>query len=90
MQLILVLMIWLVIGLAPVALAGPVPALLFISAAKKRKLSRFYPIWFVIINLLLFVYIVGMRGSAGPAPGDFSICVTPLAIGFTFYVLGTS
>jgi hypothetical protein len=90
MQVILVLLLWLVIGLAPVTLAGPIPALLFVAAAKKKKLSRFYLVWFVIINLLLFVYIVGMHGSAGPAPGDFSICVTPLAMGFTFYVLSTS
>jgi len=90
MQIILVLIIWLIIGLGPVTLSGPIPALLFVSAAKKKKLSRFYPIWFVILNLLLFVYIVGMHGSAGPAPGDFSICVTPLAIAATFYVLNTS
>jgi hypothetical protein len=90
MQVLFVFILWFIIGLGPVLLAGPVPALVFVSAAKKKKLSRFYLFWFVILNLLLFVYIFGMRGRAGPAAGDFTICVTPLAIAATFYILGTS
>ena len=90
MQLIFVLLLWIIIGLGPVSLSGPIPALLFVSAAKKKRLSRFYPIWFVILNLLVLVYIVGLHGGAGPAPGDFSVCVTPLAILATLYIFSVS
>lgn len=85
--LVFALMIFLVGGLGPITLSGPGAALVFVSAAKKKKLSRFHLFWLGIINVLVLVYIVGMLGHAGPAPGDIAMCATPITIGFSLVTL---
>ena len=90
MELLLAIIVLLVVSFIPVALAGPVAALLFVSAAKKKKLSAFYLFWLVIINVLLFMFIGGMHGSTMFGPGDVAICGIPLSIVATVSILNAS
>jgi hypothetical protein len=85
LDVLLIIIAVIAISVIPVALAGPVAALVFVSAAKKKKLSRFYLFGSVIINILLFLYIVGMLG-----PGDFALGNIPITLVVTLRILDAS
>ena len=78
------------VSVIPVALAGPVAALVFVSAAKKKKLSRFYLFGVVTINILLLVYIVSLHGHSMFGPGDIAFCGIPAAIPVTILIFNAS
>ena len=90
MGLILALIILFAVSFIPVALAGPVAALLFVSTAKQKKLSGFYLFWLVFINILLFVGILGLHRSTMFGPGDVAILGIPLSIVVTLHILNVS
>jgi hypothetical protein len=90
LDVLLIIIAVIVVSVVPVALAGPVAAFLFVSAAKKKKLSRFYLIWPVIINVLLFLYIIGMHGHSMFGPGDFALLGIPLSIVITLLIFNSS
>ena len=90
MELLLIMTAFLLVSVIPLALAGPVAAWLFVSAAKKKKLSRFSLLGLVIINILLFIYIVGLHGHSMFGPGDIAICGIPVAILVTIQIFNAS
>jgi energy-coupling factor transporter transmembrane protein EcfT len=90
LDVLLIIIAVIAISVIPVALAGPVAALVFVSAAKKKKLSRFYLFGSVIINILLFLYIVGMHGHSMFGPGDFALGNIAITLVVTLRILDAS
>ena len=83
------LLLW-IIGLASSYLAGPVTALLFISAAKKKRLSIFHLLSLLIINAASFGIVVALLGHTCFGPGDIAICSSPFFIVISFSKLNSS
>ncbi len=82
-------LLW-VIGLPSSYLAGPVTASLFISAAKKKRLSIFHLLSLLIINAASFGIVVALLGHTCFGPGDIAMCSSPFFIAFSFAKLNSS
>ena len=81
---------FLVLLLIPLAIPGPVAALILNNAAKRKKLSIFHIFWLLLINVLSLVLMIVTVGHTGFGSGDIALCTTPIAIAASLQILLSS